>query len=373
MKKTTSHLHKEQKNWRGLLWFLTNIWRWPASQQRQFLAWWQALGWADGLAQLDQCPILQTIAWGELRDWLASQADELSCDRWHWTTMVDPEFPESLRFFESAPTVLWSNHSWEAEAWQGPVLTVVGSRRSSTYGRMAVQNLIPSFAQQWNGLIVSGGAMGIDQAAHDAALQVGQPTWIVLGCGLDHTPAVLQKYLSPPARLVSPFPPQDPAEKWRFPARNRVMAQLAQGVLVVEAAEKSGSLITAGAALEYGKDLMVVLPPFSSPNSTGAVRLLQKGAFPVAQALDIARYLGLAEGVETPLKQLVGKTHDETAVLRHLLDMGGAARIGNVVSEVAKNRGLENRVVQSIITTLELRGWIQSELGMIRLSGMIQS
>lgn len=371
MKKITSHLYKEQSNWRGLLWFLTSVWRWPAFQQRQFLAWWQVLGWKDGLAQLEQCPTSQTIAWGELREWLTSRSDESTRDRWHWITLVDPEFPESLRFFESAPTVLWSNHPWEV--WQGPIVTVVGSRRSSTYGRMAVQNLVPSFTQQWNALIISGGAMGIDQAAHDAALQVGQPTWIVLGCGLDHTPAVLGKYGSAPARLVSPFPPQDPAEKWRFPARNRVMAQLAQAVLVVEAAEKSGSLITAGAALEYGKDVMVVLPPFSSPNASGAVRLLQKGAFPVAQALDIAQCLGLAEDMETPLKQLVGKTHDETAVLRQLLDMGGAARIGSVVSEVSKNRGLENRVVQSIITTLELRGWIQSELGMIRLSGMIQS
>jgi DNA processing protein len=363
--------------WRDLLWFLSVRWHWPVFYQRQLLEWWQAVGWEQGLEQVPKfTPFSQTGRkkefstpdWQEFARWLSEPRGP---DVWHWVTMVDVEFPDALRHEESAPTVLWSNLPWEK--WEGPVLTVVGSRRCSAYGRLAVQQLVPEFAVTQKALIVSGGAYGIDQAAHNAALSVGQPTWVVLGCGLDHVPAVLDTYRESPARLVSPFPPDEPADKWRFPARNRVMAQLAAGVLVVEAAEGSGSLITAAAALEFGKEVLTVLPPFTSPNAAGALGLLRQGAIPVARAVDIAHALGLMGQVDSKEPMQLARTDEEKLVIQHLRSNGGQARWGRLISDVMAELRLERAVVQSVITALEMRGAVRVEFGMILLSGMIRS
>lgn len=373
--------------WSGLLWYWTVRWRWKVTEQRQLLAWWQSVGWEAGwrvllaASSLTQSGSDQPRAksgpggWAALKEFLDSadwrQATE---ETFPWVSMVDPNFPTALRSVDSAPTVLWSNRPWDI--WPGVVLGVVGSRRASAYGRLAVQSLVPEFARRYNALIVSGGAHGIDQAAHEAALQVEQPTWVILGCGMSHAPSRLKRYGQTPARLVSPFPPSDPPVPWRFPARNRVIAQLVSGVVIVEAAAKSGSLITAAAALEANKEVLVVLPPFTSPNCAGALRLLQQGASPVATAQDIAVALGLAStdpGKSTPNLLQLARTEPEKRVLEQLRQRGGQCGWTPLMQHFTSGESWETTQAASVITSLELRGVLQVELGVVRLSGMIQS
>lgn len=375
-------LSPNEENWSGALWYWTCRWRWSPLRQRRVLSWWQSVGWGQGSeiflspARATLPPEFQGVDWHAFWKWLHTDDWFLHTDqRFHWVSMVNSKYPEILRQYESSPTVLWSNHPWEL--WSGPVLGVVGSRLSTAYGRLAVKSLIPKFAHHTGAMIVSGGARGIDQAAHDAALEVRQPTWIVLGCGLAHTPKSLQRFANLPARLVSPFPPHDAAAKWTFPARNQVIAQLSDGVLIVEAAAQSGSLITAAAALEFGKELLVVLPPFTSPNAAGAMRLLAQGARAVGNWQDIAQALGHDQEKTFAQKRdslaPAEKITQETPVLQVLREQGGKMRWGELTSLVAQLQKVSQSTVTSWITALELRGQIQVELGVVRLSGMIQS
>lgn len=284
---------------------------------------------------------------------------------------------------ESAPTVLWSDQPWllepeEQSSVSPPVLAVVGSRACSRYGLLAVQTLIPGFTRRYNATIVSGGAPGIDLAAHQAAQQVGQPTWVVLGCGLNHLPARLRRFSESPSRIITPFPPWQAPQKWSFPLRNHVIAQLSHGVLVVEAAEKSGSLITAAAALEYGRELMVVLPPFSSPNAAGAMRLLQQGASPVASEGDLAQTLGLSFNTNhqssskkesSTLKKLIPQERELYEILQK---NGGIFPLVELFSQLNSSTHFPS-LPASVLTALELRGVVKVELGVVRLASMVQS
>lgn len=362
------------------MWFWTVHWNWRPCHQRHILQWWQASGWVEGWRSIEKNTAPFSFPrqpdWSALKRFLADTAlQRKTQEPFPWVTCVDPCFPEPLRSVDHMPTVLWSNRAWEP--WKNrPVLTVVGSRNASHYGQLAVQTLVPNFAQYCGALVVSGGARGIDQAAHQAALSVEQETWAVLGCGLAHGSRALPAFFQPPARLISPFPPDDPPAKWRFPARNQIMAQLGDATLIVEAAQRSGSLITASAALEANKEVMVVLPPFTSPNSAGAMHLLQQGATPVATWQDILRVFGLdGDGLtslhHTQRMHLRGK--EEEGIVSFLKKLGGQARWKDIITMLTQQKNMPEKKALSVLTSLELRGVLQVELGVVRLSGMIQS
>ena len=175
-------------------------------------------------------------------------------------------------------------------------VSVVGTRRASAYG-VRVASLLTETLASAGAVIVSGGALGIDSAAHEGALRAeGGKTVAVLGCGLGtdylRENVGLRKRIAQNGVVVSEFLPFAPASRYTFPRRNRIISCLSLGTVVIEAGEKSGSLITARCALEQGRDLFAVPGDVVSSAFTGANRLIRDGAVPVFSPRDVlAEYL----------------------------------------------------------------------------------
>ena len=203
----------------------------------------------------------------------------------------DPLYPVGLRDAADAPWALIGRGDPALLEGPGPdgVVTVVGARRASPYGREVARDLGRELAAA--GLVVvSGLAFGIDACAHRGALDAGL-TFAVLGCGADLAyPAAhrsLWRRIGERGLVLSELPPGTGAWRWTFPARNRIMAALAGMTVVVEAAERSGSLITADLAADLGRDLGAVPGPVSSRSSAGTNNLLAGGACLVRDAQDV--------------------------------------------------------------------------------------
>lgn len=181
------------------------------------------------------------------------------------------------------------------------LLAVVGSRHYSDYGKQAVEHLIAGLRGTPIG-IVSGLALGIDSLAHDAALRAGLYTLAIPGGGLDdaaiyparHKP-LARRILEAGGGLLSEYEPTFRATTWSFPKRNRLVCGIAEATLVIEAAEKSGSLITARLTADYNRELLVVPGSIFSKNSMGTHQFLKLGAIPVTTPEDILEVLGVTK------------------------------------------------------------------------------
>lgn len=200
----------------------------------------------------------------------------------------DEEYPVSLKSIVSAPASIFVKGLALVE--QENSLAVVGPRTASNYGKEVVDYLVGGLAD-YNFCVISGGARGIDTIAHRKALQLGMPTISVLGCGLDIDYPVENRKLfediSQRGSLVSEYPPGTPPIPKNFPARNRIISGLSKGVLLVEAAQRSGSLITAEFALDQGREVYCVPGNIFSSNSVGVHKLLKQGAKLVTSPMDI--------------------------------------------------------------------------------------
>ncbi len=194
-------------------------------------------------------------------------------------SLDDPRYPESLSLIIDPPPVLFLKGA--LEPLQRPAIAVVGARRASELGRRFAFSLSTRLAAQ--GLtVISGLALGVDGAAHEGCLRGGGPTIAVLGTGLDVVYPAAHRHLSEKiienGALLTEFPPGAGPDKHHFPRRNRLVSGLSQGVVVVEAGERSGSLITARLALEQGREVFAVPGPPGLPGSRGVNRLLKDGA-----------------------------------------------------------------------------------------------
>lgn len=178
-----------------------------------------------------------------------------------------------------------------------PSVAVVGTRRATRYGLETAEALARDLASA--GIcVVSGLALGIDSRAHRGALDAGGKTIAVLGSGLSHIyPAqnkgLAEKIIEKGGAVISEFPPTYPPDRWTFPQRNRIVAGLSRLVIVVEAPQKSGALITANLALDYNRDVGAVPGEISSVNSLGANALLKNGAAVIRSAEDVFEILGI--------------------------------------------------------------------------------
>ncbi|MDH3392718.1 MAG: DNA-processing protein DprA, partial [Desulfobulbaceae bacterium] len=204
----------------------------------------------------------------------------------------DPEYPARLRTIHDPPVLLYLKGSPQVVNSAG--IAVVGARAASTYGLQMAERFSKDLASR--GLtIISGLALGIDSTAHTGALAVKGTTVAVLGCGIDIVyPARNRKLfdkISETGAIVSEYPPGTPPDGFRFPARNRIISGLSLGVLVVEAAKRSGSLITAHLALEQGREVFAMPGRVDSGKSEGSHRLLQEGAKLVHSVTDILEEL----------------------------------------------------------------------------------
>jgi len=223
-----------------------------------------------------------------------------------------PDYPQALRALPQPPPVL--HVQGRLELLGRPGIAVVGTRAYSTYGRDATVSFVVGLVRAGY-TIISGLARGIDGIAHQTALEIGGDTIGVLGTGLDvpYPPEheELIRAVAEHGCLVSEFPDGTPPRKWHFPQRNRIIAGLSRGVLVVEAPESSGAMNTAQHALEGGKEVFAVPGPIHNPTSVGTNRLIQQGAALVTSAADILRILESRTGEPLPEPLAAGLDVDE--------------------------------------------------------------
>jgi len=206
-------------------------------------------------------------------------------------TYGDALYPARLRNIADAPVVLYYR-GFVPDFDAQPVVAVVGTRKASAYGLSAAKTLSRQIAC-CGGLIISGAAAGIDTVAMESALQTGHTTVGVLGCGVDvvypRSNRSLYDRTEEKGCLLSEYPPGSKPERWHFPQRNRILSGIANAVLVVEAPEASGALITARYAMEQGKDVFAVPGNIDSESCAGCNILLQEGAAAACTGWDVLR------------------------------------------------------------------------------------
>lgn len=268
----------------------------------------------------------------------------------------DPEFPRQLNEISAVPLALYIKGRLRSDL---PHLAVVGTRKATAYGREAARKIIRELALKADIAIVSGLAQGIDTEAHRAAREAGIPTIGVLGGGMDRASffppenwQLGEEMTAAGGAVISEYPPGTSALKHHFPARNRIIAGLCQGVLVVEAPERSGALITARFAVEENRDVFAVPGPLFSPNTAGVHRLIQDGAKLVSGADDIIEELGLAR--RTLLQKTEAVLTDETQ--RTILTLLGEPAS---VDEIKEKTRMATPEIIACLSLLELKGIIR--------------
>ncbi|MEK7561137.1 MAG: DNA-processing protein DprA [Patescibacteria group bacterium] len=270
-------------------------------------------------------------------------------------------YPAPLKEIPNPPIALYVRGNPDAMNCPDRALAVVGTRRPTRYGLDAAQTFSADLASQ--GItIISGLAVGIDQAAHAAAINAKGITLAVLGSGSDDRSLFPQQNLGLARRIIeaggaviSEYPPGTPAFRAHFPQRNRIISGISRGVLVVEARERSGALITARFALEQNREVFAVPHPIGAPTGAGPNALIQEGAKLTLSARDILTELGIASNPVTP-KERAETTDIETRILA-LLDEQKTA------DEIIVASGLATSSVMSALTTLELKGLIANAGG----------
>jgi len=297
-----------------------------------------------------------------------------------FTHLTPEEFPELLQEIPDAPKELWIEgvlpclaESRRASS-EMKYLAVVGSRKFSGYGKEVCEFLVRGLAG-YPLVIVSGLAIGIDTVAHKSALSANLTTLAIPGSGLDrsvlHPPSnihLADEIIDAGGALMSELPPTAPAGLHTFPRRNRIMAGLAHAVLIIEAGEQSGTLITARLALDYNREVLVVPGSIFTPNSKGTNSLLHQGATAVRESKDILSALGIGtEGDEVRTLNLDLFTAVERSVIE-LLAQEPSPRdtIIRMLASPQSNGGgltLPASEANTIIASLELRGIIIERLG----------
>lgn len=294
----------------------------------------------------------------------------------------DPEFPTQLADLPEPPLALWVRGPLDLRVTALRSVAIVGARACTPYGERATAGLAGGLAESgW--AVVSGAAFGIDAAAHRAALAAEGPTVAVLACGIDRTyprahDALLCR-IADSGAVVSELPPGSAPLKHRFLARNRLIAALSRGTLVVEAARRSGAIATANRALELGRVVMAVPGPITSMASSGTNRLLhERTARAVCDAAEVAALLlegdgsvdlgsGALPGSAAPARagqlpltgladadlalRLAGLPAEALAVHRAL-----APRAGREVQDVARLAGLPEAACLALLGLLEIAG-----------------
>lgn len=305
----------------------------------------------DSLASLcDQRPIAEAAADKELR--LAENAGiTLLC----WD---DPLFPPLLKEISDPPPILYVLGS--PQLLSAPGIAMVGARAASSYGLQVAERLAMELSRH-DLVITSGLALGIDTAAHRGALAAGGKTIAVMGCGLDIIyPSQNQKLhgqIAAHGAIISESPLGTQPEAFRFPARNRIISGLSLGVVVVEAAHRSGTLITAHQALEQGRDVFAIPGRIDSPKSEGCHRLIQEGAKLVHSAADILEELALTTLASPPAttRPQAPPLPEEEGKIFSLLEV-----YPRNIEEIIQAAQLPAQRISEILLHLELQGLVAS-------------
>lgn len=276
-------------------------------------------------------------------------------------TWQSPDYPELLREIPAAPPLIFLRGQFEPiDRW---AVAVVGTRRLTAYGRQVTHELVSGLVR--NGItIVSGLARGIDAVAHRTALDEGGRTIAVMACGIDkiYPPEhrdMARQIIDGHGVIITDYPLGAEPENTHFPARNRLISGLSLGVLVVEAGEKSGALITSRFALEQNREVFAVPGNINSPVSVGANRLIQQGAKLVARVDDILEELNLkmvADQAEA--KVVLPESAEEAALISQLSSQP------THIDDLGRLTGMPSSLISSTLTMMELKGMVQQVGGM---------
>lgn len=268
-------------------------------------------------------------------------------------TIDNDKYPEKLKTIYDPPCILYSRGNMKKCLGY---IGVVGSRKCTQYGRFIAKTISRLLCDYGVG-IVSGMARGIDTEAHLGALSGGGFTCAVLGCGLDIVyPPENKKLMEEIVRegiVFSEYPPGTEPYQSNFPARNRIISGLSDGVLVVEAGEKSGALITADFALEQGREVFAVPGNIMSEPSKGTNALIKDGAKMVTDVADILCEIG----IDFEIKNIDNAGHSFTPKEKMLLDVISNSPI--FIDDLIESVSLKVNEVNSILTLLELKGFIR--------------
>lgn len=269
---------------------------------------------------------------------------------------TDPSYPALLGQIYAPPPILYFKGNLKNNL-DFP-LGVVGSRRISIYGNQAATDIIGKLAKA--GLtIISGMAAGIDTVSHEAALANGGKTIAVLGSGLDSKNLLPKNYLAEKiiahGAIVSEFPFGMPALKHHFPLRNRIIAGLSRGVLVVEAAEKSGALITAKFALDSNRDVFAIPGSIYWPNSAGTNNLIKSGAKAITKYEEVLEELDLVKIKEYTNNRKIVPGSAEEKTICELLDTETLH-----IDNIAKKAKMETSRAASLLMLMEMKGIVRN-------------
>jgi len=275
-------------------------------------------------------------------------------------TWEDELYPPRLKEIEQPPPVLYVRGELLPE--DHFAVAVVGTRKATAYGRQVTEELAAFLAAQ-GVTIVSGLARGVDAIAHSAALKAGGRTLAVLGCGVDRiyppeNRALAQQILERGA-LLSDYPPGTAPESSNFPPRNRIISGLAMAVVVVEAGETSGALLTAEFAAEQGREVFAVPGSILAPQSKGTNRLIQNGALPLLSPQDVLQALNLTRlGEQQAARKILPSDEVEARLMNVLSDEPLH------VDEIRHRSGLPIEKVSAVLVMMELKGMVRQVGGM---------
>jgi len=271
-------------------------------------------------------------------------------------TYLDSDYPSLLNQIYSPPALLYIKGQLIKE--DEIAVAIVGTRKPTNYGRQAAYEIAYHLANQ-GVTIISGLALGIDSIAHQAALEAGGRTIAVLACGLDHVYPLANKNLaekiSQQGALISEFPLGRPALAYNFPQRNRIIAGLSLGTVVIEAPQESGALITAQFALDQNREVFALPGSIYSPASQGPNNLIKMGAKLITSYKDILDELNLGrveEFIET--RKIIPENPEEEKILNLL------SKEPIHIDEIIKKSNLQAQTVLSCLTLMEMKGYVKN-------------
>jgi DNA processing protein len=303
---------------------------------------------------LDTSSIHAITSW---RPKISLEAEMEKLDRYGVKVLTchDPDYPSRLKEIYDYPPLLYIRGSLLPEdEW---CLAVVGTRRATVYGRQVTEEIVADLARS-KITIVSGLARGIDSVAHHSALDTGGRSIAVFACGLDTVypseNANLARSIIEQGALISEYPLGTRPKAENFPRRNRIMSGLSLGVLIIEAGETSGAMITARLALEQNREVFAIPGSILSPASKGTNHLIQEGAKLVCDYTDILEELNLmtvARQIE--MKEVLPSSDTESLLLKQL------CAEPTHIDEVCRSSGLPVSTVSSTLAMMELKGLVK--------------
>ena len=278
----------------------------------------------------------------------------------------DPGYPRLLSEIGDPPKELF--YEGDINLLNSRCFAVVGSRKCSLAGAKSSE-LIGKRLAKAGITVVSGLASGIDAAAHSGALASGGKTIAVLGNGTDicypKINADIQKKIAANGLLISEYPPGTLAKSYFFPRRNRIISGISEATIVVEAALRSGSLITAEAAIEQGREVFAVPGMISMTGSLGCNHLLADGAMPIFDINQFMNDIGCRESKGDLIPETDGRdlSPDEKKIINVVNDMGEPT-----IGEISHETGIAAPDITGMISILEIKGYLGTELGKVFIS-----